>query len=590
MNKLKLELTWLGKEIQRKIEPRLLLKDEIKSNLELDNETENMLIHGDNLLALKAIEKNYAGEIQCIYIDPPYNTGSAFDHYDDNLEHSIWLDLMSYRLKSLRKLLKETGSIWIQIDDDEQAYLKVLCDQIFGRNNFVNMISVNMKNTSGASGGGEDKRLKKNCEYILIYAKDYSKLRTFKPTYVYEDISEVVKDYRKQNKSWKYTSVLVNEGEKQFLAETVDGSGKPIKIYNRIGTEIKSINQLMKEEDLTEAQAYVKYSTQLFQTTNAQTSIRTRVWEEAEKHGDKTDIISIEYVPQSGKNSGQLYEQFYKGDKFRLFVWLRDTSEEINGILYKKNKLGSYWDVTGEMKNLTKEGKVQFPNGKKPEKLIQQVLEMATNEGEMVLDSFLGSGTTAAVAHKMGRKWIGIEMGEQAYTHCKVRLDLIIKGKDTNGITKNVDWQGGGGYNFYELAPSLINIDSFGEEIINKAYSPEMLAAAVAIHEGYTYSPSDEVFWKQSKANERSFLYVTTRYITEPYINAIQATMEDGEYLVIASKSFDESVMKLFKNITVKKIPQSLLNDCEYAVNDYNLNIVSPPTYEYEDEEGEENE
>ncbi|MDF9412412.1 site-specific DNA-methyltransferase [Brevibacillus laterosporus] len=590
MDKLKLELTWLGKERQRKIEPRLLLKDEKKSNLEQDNETENMLIHGDNLLALKALEKNYTGEIQCIYIDPPYNTGSAFEHYDDNFEHSIWLDLMSYRLKSLRKLLKETGSIWIQIDDDEQAYLKVLCDQIFGRNNFVNMISVNMKNTSGASGGGEDKRLKKNCEYILIYAKDYSKLRTFKPTYVYEDISNVVEDYRKQNKSWKYTSVLVNEGEKQFLAETVDGSGKPIKIYNRVGAEVKSIKQLMKEEDLTEAQAYLKYSTQLFQTTNAQSSIRTRVWEEAEKHEEKTDIISIEYIPQSGKNFGQLYEQFYKGGKFRLFVWLRDTSEEINGTLYKKDKLGTYWDVTGDMKNLTKEGKVQFPNGKKPEKLIQQVLEMATNEGDLVLDSFLGSGTTAAVAHKMGRKWIGIEMGEQAYTHCKVRLDLVIAGDDTNGITKSVDWQGGGGYNFYELAPSLINIDSFGEEIINKEYSPEMLAAAVAIHEGYTYSPSDEVFWKQSKANEKSYLYVTTRYINEPYINSIHETMEEGEYLVIASKSFDESVTKLFSNITVKKIPQSLLNDCEYAVKDYNLNIISPPTYEYDDEDGEENE
>lgn len=588
MSKLKLELTWLGKEVQRKIEPRLLLKDEENSNLEQDNEAENMLIHGDNLLALKALEKNYAGEIQCIYIDPPYNTGSAFEHYDDNLEHSIWLDLMSYRLKSLRKLLKETGSIWIQIDDDEQAYLKVLCDQIFGRNNFVNMISVNMKNTSGASGGGADKRLKKNCEYILVYAKDYTKLRHFKPIYIYTELADLIQEYKESGKSWKYTSVLVDAGEKEYYGSTIDGSGQEIKVYKRKNPIIMSIGKIAKIDGISERDAYHKYGTKVFRTTNSQSSIRRRIVDYRNEESIEDSLLSIEYVPKSGKNKGVFYEQFYKDEN--LIVWLRDTSEEIDGVLYKKDKLGSYWDVTGDMKNLTKEGKVKFPNGKKPEKLIQQVLEMATNEGELVLDSFLGSGTTVAVAHKMHRRWIGIEMGEQAYTHCKVRLDSIIAGKDTNGITKSVDWQGGGGYNFYELAPSLINIDSFGEEIINKEYSPEMLASAIAIHEGYTYSPSDEVFWKQSKANEKSYLYVTTRYINEPYINAIHETMEDGEYLVIASKSFDESVTKLFENITVKKIPQSLLNNCEYAVNDYNLNIVSPPTYEYDDEEGEENE
>ncbi|MES5953639.1 site-specific DNA-methyltransferase [Bacillus fungorum] len=585
MNKLKLELTWLGKEKQRKIEPRLLLKDEKNSNLKQDNETENMLIHGDNLLALKALERNYAGEIQCIYIDPPYNTGSAFEHYDDNLEHSIWLDLMSYRLKSLKRLLKETGSIWIQIDDDEQAYLKVLCDQIFGRNNFVNMISVNMKNTSGASGGGEDKRLKKNCEYILIYAKDYTQLRTFKPLYIYNELADLIQEYKKSGKSWKYTSVLVDAGKKEYYGSTVDGTGQEIKVYKRKNPIMMSIGQIAKRDGISERDAYHKYGTKVFRTTNSQSSIRRRIVDYRNEESIEDSLLSIEYVPKSGKNKGVVYEQFYKDEN--LIVWLRDTSEEIDGILYKKDKLGTYWDVTGEMKNLTKEGKVKFPNGKKPEKLIQQVLEMATNEGELVLDSFLGSGTTVAVAHKMHRRWIGIEMGEQAYTHCKVRLDTIIAGKDTNGITKSVDWQGGGGYNFYKLAPSLINIDSFGEEIINKEYSPEMLAAAVAIHEGYTYSPSDEVFWKQSKANEKSYLYVTTRYINEHYINAIHETMEDGEYLVIASKSFDESVMKLYENITVKKIPQSLLNDCDYAVNDYNLNIVSPPIYDYDDEDGE---
>jgi len=588
MTKLKLELTWLGKDKQIKIEPRLLLKDTSLSNTSLDESSENMFIHGDNLLALKALEKNYAGEIQCIYIDPPYNTGSAFEHYDDNLEHSIWLDLMSYRLKSLQKLLKPTGSIWIQIDDDEQAYLKVLCDQIFGRNNFVNMLSVNMKNTSGASGGGEDKRLKKNCEYILIYAKDYTQLRPFKPLYVYNELADLVQEYKKVGKSWKYTSVLLDEGKKEYYGSTVDGTGQEIKVYKRSNPIMMSIGQVAKRDGITERDAYHKYGTKIFRTTNSQSSIRTRIVDYRNEENIEDSLLSIEYVPKSGRYKGLVYEQFYKEEN--LVVWLRDTSEEIDGVLYKKDKLGTYWDVTGEMKNLTKEGKVKFPNGKKPEKLIQQVLEMATNEGELVLDSFLGSGTTTAVAHKMGRKWIGIEMGEQAYSHCKQRLDLIIAGEDTNGITKSVNWSGGGGYNFYELAPSLINIDAFGEEVINKEYSPEMLAAAVAIHEGYVYQPSMEVFWKQSKANEKSYLFVTTRFVNAPYIRAIHETMAEGEYLVIASKSFDNAITNLYQNIVVKKIPQSLLDNCEYAINNYNLNIIAPPSYEYEEEEGDDNE
>ena len=163
----KLELTWIGKEKKEPIEPRILIENKKLSYSKdtigiFDQGTkDNLLIHGDNLLALRSLEKEYEGKVKCIYIDPPYNTGSAFEHYDDNLEHSTWLSLMKERLEILRRLLCDDGSIWIQIDDEEQAYLKVLCDEIFGRSNFINMISVNMKNIAGASGGGEDKRLKK---------------------------------------------------------------------------------------------------------------------------------------------------------------------------------------------------------------------------------------------------------------------------------------------------------------------------------------------------------------------------------------------------------------------------------------------
>jgi adenine-specific DNA-methyltransferase len=170
--KQKLELTWIGKEQRPKLEPRILLEDDTKSFHAKHRVTENdlfdnKLIFGDNLLALKALEQEYAGKVKCVFIDPPYNTGSAFEHYDDGIEHSIWLGLMRDRLEILRNLLSENGSIWITIDDNEAHYLKVLCDEIFGRNNFVNQVSAKMKQTAGASGGGEDKRLKKNIEYIL---------------------------------------------------------------------------------------------------------------------------------------------------------------------------------------------------------------------------------------------------------------------------------------------------------------------------------------------------------------------------------------------------------------------------------------
>ena len=217
----KRELTWVGKYEESVIEPRILIEDPEKSYG--DPRSKNMLIHGDNLIALQALQLEYAGRIKCIYIDPPYNTGSAFEHYDDNLEHSIWLNLMRGRLILLRNLLSEDGTIWIQIDDEEQAYLKVLCDEIFGRINFVNMISVNMKNIAGASGGGEDKRLKKNCAYILIYAKDYTLLPLFNGPYVYTEMSELIQQYLDEGKSWKYTSVLIDPGTKEYIGSTVDG-------------------------------------------------------------------------------------------------------------------------------------------------------------------------------------------------------------------------------------------------------------------------------------------------------------------------------------------------------------------------------
>lgn len=555
----KLELTWVDKYDDKVIEPRILMENREKSYG--DPRSENMLIHGDNLVALQALQQDFYGSIKCIYIDPPYNTGSAFEHYDDNLEHSIWLSLMRKRLILLRELLSEEGTIWIQIDDEEQAYLKVLCDEVFGRGNFVNMISVNMKNIAGVSGGGEDKRLKKNCEYILIYAKDYSLLPLFNGPYVYTEISDLVQQYAEEGKSWKYTSVLVEPGEKEYYGSTVDGDGNEIKVYLRKNPVMMSIKQVATRDGITEKEAYQKYGISIFQTTNAQSSIRSRVMEYRTKNSIAEDLISIEYVPRTGKNRGTLYEQFYKGDKCRLFVWLNDTSEVIDGELFKKDLQGTYWDMNAWMKNLTKEGSVEFGNGKKPEQLIRQIFEMATEPGDWVLDSFLGSGTTAAVATKMERKWVGIELGNHAYTHCKVRLDRIVNGEDAGGITKAVNWEGGSGYHFYELAPSLlIKNERLPIYQINSEYTFEMLCEAICKIEGFKYK-RDGVYHGYS--SEKRFIHITKEYVNGEYIRSVATTLGENQSLLIYGTKV-QSELRLPDNIEVKRIPKDLLDKCTF--------------------------
>lgn len=221
----------------------------------------------------------------------------------------------------------------------------------------------------------------------------------------------------------------------------------------------------------------------------------------------------------------------------------------------------------------------------KPERLIERIIHIASNPGDLILDSFLGSGTTAAVAQKMGRRWIGIEMGNHAYTHCKVRMDKVILGEDEGGITKSQNWQGGGGYRFYELAPTLIKEDAFGERVINAEYDADMLAAAVALHEGFTYEPDSKLFWKQSIGSENSYLFVTTRHLNSTFLDSIKGTIEDGEYLIVACRSYDSGLDKAYENITVKKIPQMLFERCEFGKTDYNLNIVHPPMYEDDKED-----
>lgn len=523
-NKQKLELTWIGKDTPIKVEPRILVHDPTKDYG--DKTTDNMLIYGDNLLALKALEQDYAGKIKCIYIDPPYNTGSAFEHYDDNLEHSTWLSLMKPRLELLRNLLADEGSIWISIDADESHYLKVLCDEVFGRANFIDEVvwqrsyaPINLKKT-----------LSRSHDYILVYAKCKTSHFELNKIPRKEKQREMYKNYDNDPRGdWKSDNLSVGPAIEKNIYPITTPSGRVC--YPPEG-----------------------YSWRLSKERFEEYCADNRIW-----FGEKgSNVPSIK----------------------------RFLSEVKQGVV--ATTLWTYEDV-GHTQDAKKEIKVLFPNDKnpfdtpKPERLIERILTLGSNPGDLVLDSFLGSGTTAAVAHKMGRKYIGIELGEHCHTHCIPRLQKVIDGTDQGGISKAVNWQGGGGFKYYYLAPSLLNKDKYGQYVISKEYNADMLAAAVAKNEGFKYAPSQEQFWKQGQSSEADFIYTTTNHVGAELLSAIAQDMKPGESLLICCKSFDSGLSSRFANITVKKIPAALLGRCEFGKDNYNLNIINPPVLEEEE-------
>lgn len=401
--------------------------------------------------------------------------------------------------------------------------MKVLCDEVFGRSNYIETIvwqraysPVNLKKT-----------ISRSHDYILVYAKNLTKDYSLNKLPRTAEANDRYKNLDNDPRGvWKSTDSTAQAGH-----------GTTSQFY-----VLKAPNG--KEHTLTAGRCWV-YTEEVMKQMIAD----NRVW----------------FGPD-GNNVPALK---------RFLTEVRDGI--VPQTIWPYQEVGHTQEAKKEIKALQFEAIFDTP---KPERLIERVLTIATNPGDLVLDSFLGSGTTAAVAHKMGRRYIGVEMGDHAYTHCKVRLDQVVSGEDTGGITKSVDWQGGGGYRFYELAPTLINEDPFGEAVINPDYDAGMLASAVALHEGFTYQPSEGLFWKQSVGNENSYLFVTTRHLNSAYLDSIQDTMEDGEYLVIACRSFESGLDKAYPNITIKKIPQMLLSRCEFGKVDYNLNIVHPPVYE----------
>lgn len=571
-NKLqKLELTWIGKGDEPKLEPRILIENPEYSYG--DPNTENILIHGDNLLALKALEQDFAGKVKCIYIDPPYNTGGAFEHYDDFLEHSIWLNLMYQRINILYNLLdeKEGSSLWVHLDDSEVHYCKVILDQIFRRENFIADISYER---SGVGGIGQGGTFIKTGEHILVYQKGQM---NFNQVYSYEPIELATMK--------RYNKYISNYGERVLVEEFISKSNnETVKVYKHENYEIKSVSfrDYSKFKDVIDTEYSSRFNdlfrTFLIQKENSfQQDLISRM--------EKGSLYSVDYTPSRGKSANIPTTLYYNSKE--LVGWLKDAAllNEDKQVV-KTNKLTNIWVHKDIPKaDLPNEGGVTFPRGKKPEQLLKRILEMSTKKGDLVLDSFLGSGSTAAVAHKMGRRWIGIELGEQAVTHCKPRFSSIIDGTDKSGISKSENWQGGGGFKFYNLASSLLKQDKFGNWVISQEYNPDMLAAAMAKQEGFTYLPHEEKFWKQGNSSENDFIFTTTQFLTVETLDSIHDDMQEGESILICCKAFQKECKSKYPNITLKKIPQMLLDRCEFGKDDYSLNIVNLPTEEANNEE-----
>jgi len=509
----KLELTWIGKDNRPQLEPRILVEDPEKSYG--DPHAENMLIHGDNLLALKALEQKFAGRIKCVYIDPPYNTGNAFQHYDDGLEHSLWLSLMKPRIEILHTLLSHDGTLWISIDDDESHYLKVLCDEIFGRKNFVNNVIWEKK----YSPQNDAKWLSDSHDHILVYAKNKD---IWRPNLL-PRTAEMDSRYKNPDNDprgpWKPSGLDVKTYSAVYDYPITTPSGR---VVNPPGS---SCWRLSKER----FKEYVDDN---------------RIWFGA--NGNSVPAIK------------RFLSEVKQGSVAKT-IWFR-------------GEVGDNQEAKKETLSFNADDVFATP---KPERLLQRILALATNEGDWLLDSFLGSGTTAAVAQKMNRTWIGIELGDHCDTHCLPRLQKVCDGTDQGGISEAAAWKGGGGFKYYELAPSLLNQDEHGNWVISKEYNADMLAAAMAKQEGFTYSPSQGVYWKQGYSTEKDFIFTTTNFLTVKQLDRIHEEMGEDEHLLVCCRKFSAPCRNRYPNIQVKKIPQMLMGRCEFGREDYSLNIVN---------------
>lgn len=518
--KQKLELTWVGKDTSPRLEPRILIEDDALSyhaqaRVSDVDIFDNNLIFGDNLLALKALEADWAGRVKCIFIDPPYNTGSAFEHYDDGIEHSLWLSLMRDRLVIIRNLLAEDGSLWITIDDNECHYLKVLCDEIFGRDCFV----ANLIWEKADSPRNSARQFSTDHDHILVFSKQ--------PDWV----------PRRLPRTEQANSIYTNP-DNDPRGAWLPGDPYANKPYSKGRYAVEGPTGRKFEPP---PGRYWRVSEEKLWALDAE----GRIW-----WGPKGDA------------------------RPSIKRYLTEVGDLVPRTLWSKTDAGSNRTSKNEMRSLFP-GDTSFDTPK-PEKLLMRVLEIATNPGDIVLDSFAGSGTTGAVAHKMGRQWVMVELGEHCHTLIIPRMKKVIDGEDPGGITQAADWKGGGGFRYYRLAPSLLEKDRWGNWVISKEFNAAMLAEAVCKLKGFTYAPNETHYWMHGRSSERDFIYVTTQTLTHDQLRAISEEVGEDRSLLVCCKAFNARP-EVFNNLTVEKIPHSVLRKCEWGKDDYSLKVANLP-------------
>ncbi len=527
--KTRLELTWIGKDNRPRVEPRILIEDERLSHHAATRREgdlfDNVLIHGDNLLALRALEQDFTGKVKCVFIDPPYNTGSAFEQYDDGLEHSTWLSMIRDRLEIIWRLLSDEGSLWVTLDDNEAHYFKVMCDEVFGRHNFVaNVIWQKIfspKNTA--------RHFSEDHDHLFVYAKNAA---TWQPNQMPRS-DKLNASYKNPDNDPRGPWTSGDLSARNFY-----GAGTyPITCPS--GRVVPGPPNGM----------YWRVSKEKF----AQMDAEGRIWWGAD--GNNTPRVK------------------------------RFLSEVKQGVvpqtLWTHTEVGNTQEAKKEVVGLFGSDNFMTP---KPERLIARVLHLATLPGDLVLDSFAGSGTTGAVAHKMGRRWIMVELGEHCETLIAPRLNKVIDGADSGGVTQSSDWKGGGGYRYYRLAPSLMEKDVFGQWVISKDYDAARLAEAMCKHLSFTYAPSDEHYWMHGRSSEADFLYVTTNSLTHDQLKAISEDVGPDRSLLICCRAFQGANAADFANLTITKIPSAILDRCEWGRDDYSLKIAALPMAEDEPE------
>jgi adenine-specific DNA-methyltransferase len=528
MSKTKLELTWIGKNERPRLEPRILLEAPDKSHHASQKVTDgdifdNKLIFGDNLLALKSLEQEYAGKVKCIFIDPPYNTGSAFEHYDDGVEHSIWLSLMRDRLEILRKILSSDGSIWVSIDDNEMAYLKVLMDEVFGRENFISTVIWEKD-----AGRKNDTAISNSHDYILLYAKS--------------------------GKDWRKVRNLLEHGEEQLKRyQNPDNDPRGAWRQGADGTAKSGSESLRYEITLPSGRTVVPPSGNYWRFSR--TTFEAALREDRVYFGKKGDGLPVIKKYLSEVQGGMVPK-----------TW------------WPSSEVGSNQSARRDhLRKLLPD--IEPFSTPKPEQLLERIIHISTNPGDLVFDSFAGSGTTGAVAHKMGRRWIMVELGEHCHTHIIPRLKKVIDNEDQGGSSKSVNWQGGGGFRYYKLAPSLLQKDQWDNWIINKEYNAEMLTEAVCKLEGFTYAPSDTVWWNHGFSTETDFIYVTTQNLSLEKLELLSEEVGSDKTLLVMCGAFRCKADR-FANLTLKKLPKEIVDRCQWARDDYSLNVQSLPMAE----------